>query len=74
MRGTTAYNTCQFLIFDHVLNFTQNIDFKNYVSNDPVESDSYQFKVKEQPFFSNNFILLIHIQVCFKTIYDGCLT
>ena len=31
-------------------------------------------KVKEQSFFSNNFILLNHIQVCFITIYDGCLT
>ena len=27
-------------------------------------------KVKEQSFFSNNFILLNHIQVCFKTICD----
>ena len=31
-------------------------------------------KVKEQSFCSNNFILLNHIQVCFITIYDGCLT
>ena len=38
-------------------------------------SDSVgHFKVKEQSFFSNNFILLNHIQVCLITIYDGCLT
>ena len=32
------------------------------------------FKGKEQSFFSNNFIVLNHIQICFITIYDGCLT
>ena len=34
----------------------------------------YPFKGKEQSFFSNNFILLNHKQICFITIYDGCLT
>ena len=32
------------------------------------------FKGKEQSFFSNNFIVLNHIQIRFITIYDGCLT
>ena len=31
-------------------------------------------KGKEQSFFSNNFIVLNHIQIRFITIYDGCLT
>ena len=34
----------------------------------------FNIKVKEQSLFSNNFILLNHIQICFITIYDGCLT
>ena len=33
-----------------------------------------KIKGKEQSFFSNNFILLNHKQICFITIYDGCLT
>ena len=33
-----------------------------------------RLKGKEQSFFSNNFIVLNHIQICFITIYDGCLT
>ena len=36
--------------------------------------DQVSVKGKEQSFFSNNFIVLNHIQVCFITIYDGCLT
>ena len=32
------------------------------------------FKGKEQSFFSNNFIVLNHIKICFVTIYDGGLT
>ena len=32
------------------------------------------FKGKEQSYFSNNFIVLNHKQICFITIYDGCLT
>ena len=37
-------------------------------------SDMHVLKGKEQSFFSNNFILLNHKQICFITIYDGCLT
>ena len=44
-----------------------------YYNNINMESRSI-LKGKEQSFFSNNFILLNHKQICFITIYDGCLT
>ena len=34
----------------------------------------FSIKGKEQSYFSNNFIVLNHKQICFITIYDGCLT
>ena len=45
-----------------------------YQNESAVQEAHYLLKGKEQSFFSNNFILLNHKQICFITIYDGCLT